>query len=93
MKTKILLAILLMFSVFAFGQNVNTKTVKVSTYTKKDGTVVHGYTKTAPNKTNWDNYSTTPNVNPNTGTKGYKAQDYTPAAENYGSECRSDPRN
>jgi len=85
MKKVMLLAILLIMSVFAIGQTVNTKTVTVKSYVKKNGTVVQGYTKTTPNKTNWDNYTTKPNTNPTTGTTGYKAKDYTPAAQNYGS--------
>jgi hypothetical protein len=54
-------------------------------YTKKNGTYVQPHHKTQTNKTNSDNYSTTPNSNSYTGTKGYKAKDYSSGANNYGS--------
>jgi hypothetical protein len=85
MKKLIFTAILGLFTAFCFGQYTNSSTIQVKSYTKKDGTVVQSHTKTAPNNTNWDNYSTKPNVNVNTGEKGYKAPDYSPAANNYGS--------
>jgi hypothetical protein len=47
----------------------------VKGYTRKDGTVVPGYYKTAPNKTKNDNYSTKGNVNPHTGKPGTKPRD------------------
>jgi hypothetical protein len=53
-------------------------------YTKKNGTYVQTHYKTQSNKTNIDNYSTKGNINPYTGKKGYKAQDYSPDANNYG---------
>lgn len=85
MKKLIFTAIISLFTVLCFGQFTNPSTVKVKSYTKKDGTWVQSYTKTAPNKTNWDNYSTKPNINVNTDKKGYKAPDYSPASYNYGS--------
>ena len=85
MKKLIFTAILGLFTIFSFGQYTNSSTTKVNSYTKKNGTYVQGYTKTAPNKTNWDNYSTKPNINVNTGKKGYTAPDYSPASYNYGS--------
>jgi len=85
MKKLIFTAILGLLTVFCFGQYTNSSTVKVRSYTKKDGTYVQGYTKTSSNNTNWDNYSTKPNTNVNTGSKGYKAPDYSPASYNYGS--------
>jgi len=84
MKKLILIAALLAFAVTSFSQ-VNTKTIKVNSYTKSNGTHVQSYNKTAPNKTNWDNYSTKPNTNYYTGSKGYVPKDYSPAATNYGS--------
>ncbi len=83
MKKILLIAALLAFTATVFSQ-VNSKTVKVNSYTKSNGTYVQSYYKTAPNKTNWDNYSTTPNTNYNTGSKGYVPKDYSPAATNYG---------
>jgi hypothetical protein len=57
----------------------------VGGYTKSNGTVVAPYSRTNSNTTNTDNYSTQGNSNPYTGTSGTRAQDYTPAASNYGS--------
>lgn len=54
-------------------------------YTKSNGTYVESHYKTNSNTTNWDNYSSTQNQNPYTGTTGSRAKDYTPAASNYGS--------
>lgn len=54
----------------AFGQNV-----QVGGYYRSNGTYVKPYTRTAPNHTNRDNYTTRPNVNPYTGSKGYKKPD------------------
>jgi hypothetical protein len=44
--------------------------VKVKNYNKKSGTQVLGHTRTKPNKTRTDNYSTKGNVNPQTGKAG-----------------------
>jgi hypothetical protein len=85
MKKLIITAILGLFTVFCFGQYTNSSTLRVKSYTKRNGTQVQGYTKTTPNKTNWDNYSTKPNTNIYTGKQGYKAPDYSPASNNYGS--------
>jgi hypothetical protein len=41
-------------------------------YVKKDGTYVAPSRATNPNKTQRDNYSSKPNVNPNTGNPGKK---------------------
>jgi hypothetical protein len=41
-------------------------------YTKKNGTHVQAYKRTAPNTTAKDNFSTKGNVNPYTGKKGTK---------------------
>ncbi|QQS30007.1 MAG: hypothetical protein IPM47_03380 [Sphingobacteriales bacterium] len=54
----------------ALGQNV-----RVGGYNRSNGTYVQPHTRTAPNHTNRDNYSTRPNVNPYTGNKGYKKPD------------------
>jgi len=54
-------------------------------YVKKStGTYVQPHFKTTINKTNHDNYSTKPNTNTYTGSKGYKARDYSPDTYNYG---------
>lgn len=44
--------------------------VKVKGYTKKSGAYVAPHRKTAPNKTQRDNYGTKGNVNPYTGKTG-----------------------
>jgi hypothetical protein len=46
--------------------------VHVHGYTKKDGTVVRPYYRTAPNNMLKDNFSTKPNVDPYTGKVGTK---------------------
>lgn len=56
-----------------------------SGYVKDNGTYVQSHVKTNVNSTNLDNFSTTSNLNPYTGTTGSRAQDYSPAAKNYGS--------
>jgi hypothetical protein len=53
-------------------QSTNTEKVHVDSYEKKDGTVVEEHNRTAPNNTSYDNWSTKPNVNPETGAKGTK---------------------
>lgn len=53
-------------------------------YVKKSGTYVQPHYKTQTNKTNHDNYSTTPNRNTYTGKSGTRAKDYSPGAYNYG---------
>lgn len=49
--------------------------VHVNGYTRADGTYVQPYERTAPNSTVNDNYSTSGNVNPYTGTAGTKPRD------------------
>jgi len=44
----------------------------VNGYTKSNGTYVQGYTRTSPNRTTSDNYSTKGNINPYTGQEGTK---------------------
>lgn len=64
---------LLLFSSFfqlgLFGQ-VNPNSTYVNGYYKQNGTYVNGYNRTTPNSTINDNYSTSPNINPYTGTQG-----------------------
>ena len=57
----------------------------VSGYYKDNGTYVDSYVRTSPNSTNWDNFSTSGNSNPYTGSTGYRARDYSSGAYNYGS--------
>jgi outer membrane protein assembly factor BamE (lipoprotein component of BamABCDE complex) len=62
-------------SVLAFCVCLEAKDVHVNGYTKKDGTYVAPYTRTSPNHTKSDNYSTKGNVNPYTGKEGTKKDD------------------
>jgi hypothetical protein len=64
---------------------VNSSSTHVSGYTRSNGTYVHGYNRSSQNSTNHDNYSTSGNVNPYTGTSGSRARDYSSGAYNYGS--------
>jgi hypothetical protein len=54
------------------GSQGSTNTTPVHGYTKKDGTYVAPYQRTAPNGTQRDNWSSKPNVNPYTGKEGTK---------------------
>ena len=58
----------------------------VNGYYKKDGTYVNGYTRSSPDSTNWNNYSTQGNSNPYTGSDGTRARDYSPEASSYGGD-------
>ncbi|SFQ39897.1 hypothetical protein [Flavobacterium akiainvivens] len=59
---------------FIFAQT-NPNHVQVKGYTRSDGTYVAPYTRTAPNSTNSDNFSTRGNTNPYTGQPGYVPSD------------------
>ena len=58
----------------------------VNGYYKRDGTYVNGYTRSSPDSTNWNNYSTQGNSNPYTGSDGTRARDYSPEASSYGGD-------
>lgn len=64
---------------------VNTTSTYVNGYTKSNGTYVQGHYRSTQNSTNHDNYSTSGNYNPYTGTTGSRAKDYSTGAYNYGS--------
>ena len=53
-------------------------------YRKSSGTYVTGHFKTRSDRTNWNNYSTSGVRNPYTGSRGYRAKDYSSKAYNYG---------
>ncbi|MFZ4799845.1 MAG: hypothetical protein ACOYMA_20300 [Bacteroidia bacterium] len=54
-------------------QQYNTQPkVHVESYKKENYTEVKEHNRTAPNKTDKDNWSTKPNINPETGKKGTK---------------------
>ena len=65
-----------------FGADAQTW---VNGYTRKDGTYVQGHYRSDRNQTNHDNYSTSGNTNPFTGSSGSVARDYSSEAYNYGS--------
>lgn len=64
---------------------VNNNLTYVSGYTKSNGTYVQGHYRSSQNSTNHDNYSTSGNYNPYTGSAGSRAKDYSTGAYNYGS--------
>ena len=93
MIKKILLILILLF--FYFGlvfSQTNPNHLKVSGYTRKDGTYVQPYFRTEPNSSKQDNFSTKGNINPYTGKPGwidpqskystfyYNTYTYTPTA-------------
>ena len=69
---------------YSVPSSVNYNTTTVSGYTRSNGTYVQGHVRTIPNTTNWDNFSTSGNSNPFTGSTGYRARDYSSSAYNYG---------
>lgn len=80
----ILLILFILFPGLLLAQ-VNPNSRYQQGYVKKStGTYVNPHYKTKTNKTNHDNYSTKPNTNIYTGSKGYKAKDYSPDAYHYG---------
>lgn len=66
----------------SYGFNTNSTYVKG--YTKSNGTYVQSHYRSARNSTNHDNYSTSGNSNPYTGSNGSRAKDYSTGAYNYG---------
>ena len=78
---------MLLIALVTFGFASSAQTTKVTSgyYKPSTGTYVNPYRSTISNNTNRDNFSTTGNTNPYTGTSGTRAQDYSPAASFYGS--------
>lgn len=78
----------------AFASTAIAQGVYVQPHTRSDGTYVQGHYRTAPNSTNYDNWSSKPNVNPHTGKQGTKDPYPTyrspsqPKANNYGTYKR-----
>jgi len=69
----LILLILIPFTVI--GQSRSSSDVYVNGYVRKNGTVVPGHYRSAPNNTNRDNFSTRGNTNPYTGSNGYIKRD------------------
>ena len=66
LETKILIILILCLSKSAIASK------HVNGYTKRDGTYVAPHHRSDPNRTQRDNYSSKPNVNPYNGKKGTK---------------------
>jgi hypothetical protein len=72
MKTFVALCLaLLILHAGAVGLNAFAQK-RVCGYTRRDGTRVESHRRTAPNKTERDNWSSKPNANPDTGKRGTK---------------------
>lgn len=57
----------------SINQNNNNYSIEhVDTYQKKDGTIIIEHNRTKKNNTDIDNWSTKPNINPETEKKGTK---------------------
>lgn len=69
----------------SYSAGTNSSVRYQSGYTRSDGTYVQGHYKTSSNYTNHDNFSTSGNYNPYTGSTGTRARDYSTGAYNYGS--------
>ena len=59
-----------------YGTGSNTNSHRSSDYTTNSGTYVAPYVATNPNSTTRDNYGTSGNYNPNTGTYGTRTPRY-----------------
>jgi hypothetical protein len=69
----------------SYSSGTNSSVRYQSGYTRSNGTYVQGHYKTSSNYTNHDNFSTSGNYNPYTGSTGSRARDYSTGAYNYGS--------
>jgi hypothetical protein len=65
---KVIMAALLVSSVAVVS--VAAQTTNVKPHIRKDGTFVQGHQRSTPNNTKADNYSTSGNINPYTGSSG-----------------------
>lgn len=62
-----------------YGTGSNPRSTRVDGHTRKDGTYVQPHQRTVPNNTSNDNYGTSGNYNPYTGTTGKsKSRDSNP---------------
>ncbi len=78
----------------SYSSGTNSSVRYQSGYARSNGTYVQGHYKTSSNYTNHDNFSTSGNYNPYTGSAGSRARDYSSGAYNYGSgrTVQSGPR-
>jgi len=65
-----LLALATAASAQGYGYGSNPRSGNVGGYYRSDGGYVDSYQRTMPNRTDYDNYSTRGNYNPNTGQTG-----------------------
>lgn len=90
MKKLLTLAVVLATSILSanaqYSYGTNTSTTHVNGYYKSNGTYVESHNRSSRNSTNHDNWSTSGNSNPYTGTSGSRAMDYSSRAYNYGSD-------
>lgn len=77
---------LFLIAFVAFSLSAAAQVTKTTSgyYKPTTQTYVKPYVSTVSNSTNVDNFSTTGNKNPYTGTSGSRAKDYSPAASSYG---------
>ncbi|CAL74417.1 hypothetical protein; putative secreted protein [Bradyrhizobium sp. ORS 278] len=61
---------------YGYGTGSNPNNHGVSGYTRNDGTYVQPYHATNPNGTQRDNYSSSGNMNPYTGSTGHRTPRY-----------------
>lgn len=62
--------LILALAISAFAAVSFAKDTQVKGHYRKDGTYVEPHTRSAPNNSYNDNWSTSPNTNPNTGKQG-----------------------
>ena len=85
MKNAIFLLVFVTFLTKISAQTNSSSRYQSGYYKPSTNTYVQPHMKTSTNSTNKDNYSTNGNSNPYTNSQGTRAQDYSPAATNYGS--------
>lgn len=61
---------------YGFGTGSNSRSTYVQPHTNSTGTYTGGHYRTAPNQTQYDNYGTRGNYNPNTGRTGTRTPRY-----------------
>ena len=72
MKSIVTLCLTLLITIMGAAELSALAQTRVRGYTKRDGTRVESHRRTAPNKTERDNWSSKPNTNPDTGKRGTK---------------------
>lgn len=71
MLKKFFVFVFLLTTLFTISaSNVEARSIKVKSYTTRNGTYVNSYRRTAPNRIRYDNYSAKGNYNPYSGKSG-----------------------